>query len=115
MMMFLHAVLRTEWEAAVVNGVYKGNTLETEGFIHCSPVDKMVAVADYNFKGVKGLILLCIEESKVTSEVKWEDLYNEGSKYPHIYGELNLDAVLKTVAFEPNPDGTFSLPDEING
>ncbi|WP_256701870.1 DUF952 domain-containing protein [Paenibacillus sp. P3E] len=57
--------------------------------------------------------LLCIEASKVKAEVRWEDLYNEGSEYPHIYGELNFDAVVKFVAFEPNVDGGFSLPQEL--
>lgn len=85
-MIFVHAVLRTEWESAILNGIYKGPTLETEGFIHCSPIHKMV---------------------------RWEDLYNEGSEYPHIYGELNFDAVVKTVEFEPNVDGDFSLPQEL--
>ncbi|OKP83704.1 DUF952 domain-containing protein [Paenibacillus sp. P32E] len=112
-MIFVHAVLRTEWESAILNGIYKGPTLETEGFIHCSPIHKIVPVANDNFQGVHGLILLYIEESKVEAEVRWEDLYNEGSEYPHIYGELNFDAVVKFVAFEPNVDGGFSLPQEL--
>lgn len=58
-----------------MNGIYKGPTLETEGFIHC--------------------------------------FLNEGNEYPHIYGELNFDAVLNTVEFEPNVDGDFSLPQEL--
>ena len=112
-MIIVHALLRTEWESALVNGVYKGDSLEKEGFIHCSPIEKITSVANYNFRGVKGLILLCIDELKVESEIKWEDLYNEGRDYPHIYGELNIDSVLRTSDFEPNIDGTFSLPKEL--
>lgn len=112
-MFIVHALLRTEWEIALVNGTYRGDSLEKEGFIHCSPIEKIASVANYNFRGVKGLILLCIDESKVKPEVRWEDLYNEGRNYPHIYGELNIDSVLKTVDFEPNIDGTFSLPKEL--
>ncbi|ASA22473.1 DUF952 domain-containing protein [Paenibacillus donghaensis] len=59
---------------------------------------------------MKGLILLCIEQSRVNSEVRWEDLYHEGKAYPPIYGVLNLGAVVGIVEFEPNADGLFSLP-----
>lgn len=112
-MIIVHALLHTEWEAAKAEGVYRGDSLVREGFIHCSPIEKMAAVANDNYKGVKGLILLCIDEPKVKPEVRWEDLYNEGAEYPHIYGELNLDSVVKTVAFEPEEDGTFVLPPEV--
>lgn len=112
-MIIVHVILRTEWESALVNQVYRGDSLAKEGFIHCSPIEKIASVANYNFRGVKGLILLCIDESKVKSEVRWEDLYNEGRDYPHIYGEMNIDSVIKTVDFEPNEDGTFVLPKEL--
>lgn len=39
---------------------------------------------------------------KIKSEVIWEDLYNEDREYPHIYGELNLDAVFHTYDKEMN-------------
>lgn len=113
MMMIVHVLSRKEWEAAVINGVYRAASLEKEGFIHCSPVDKIVAVANYNYHGTKGLVLLCLDASKIKSEVIWEDLYNEGREYPHIYGELNLDAVSHTYDFEPNEEGRFSLPPDL--
>jgi len=112
-MIIIHALQRTEWELALVNGVYRGDSLEKEGFIHCSPIEKIVSVCNYNFRGVKGLILLCIDESKVKSEVRWEDLYKEGREYPHIYGELNIDSVITTVDFEPDENGTFLLPKKL--
>lgn len=59
--MIVHALLRTEWEVALLNGVNRGDSLEKEGFIHCSPIEKIVSVANYNFRGVKGLILVLIE------------------------------------------------------
>ncbi|WP_405172465.1 DUF952 domain-containing protein [Paenibacillus sp. FSL H8-0280] len=41
-------------------------------------------------------------DSKIKSEVIWEDLYNEDREYSHIYGELNLDAVFHIYDEEMN-------------
>lgn len=108
--MIVHAVKKAEWKKAKIEGIYKGDTLELEGFIHCSPIEKIVDVANYNFKGEKGLILLCIDEEKVISEIRWEDLYKAGRDYPHIYGKLNIDSVIRVFDFEPKEDGYFELP-----
>ena len=92
---------------------YKCESLITEGFIHCSEPDQVVEVADNIFKGQSGLILLVIDPQKVTAPIKYEDAGN-GKVYPHIYGPLNLDALIKLVPFEPLAGGRFSLPNELN-
>lgn len=107
--MILHIIKNEQWEFAQQAGEYRGDTLATEGFIHCSMPEQVIEVANYIFHGVQGLILLVIDENKVTSKIKYEDPGN-GKSYPHIYGPLNIDAVIKTVDFPPNQDGTFSLP-----
>jgi len=56
---------------------------------------------------------LCIDEDQVIAEVKWEDLRNTGINFPHIYGPLNIESVIKTVPFEPKKDGFFKLPKEL--
>lgn len=50
-------------------------------------------------------------DSKIKSEVIWEDLYNEGREYPHISGELNLDAVFHTYDEEMNRRGWNLIDD----
>ena len=59
------------------------------------------------------MVLLCIDPSKVVSQIKWEDLRNSGVKFPHIYGELNLDAIVEVIDFPTNDDGTFVLPHQL--
>jgi uncharacterized protein (DUF952 family) len=105
----LHICNKNTWEESLKNLKYEGDTLKTEGFIHCSTKEQVIEVANYIFKGKEDLILLAIDESKVTPEIKYEDAGN-GKFYPHIYGPLNTDAVIKTFEFNSNKDGNFELP-----
>lgn len=106
----LHITTKTDWEKAKQVGVYTAPSLEKAGFIHCSLAQQIPPVANHNFKGQEGLIILEIDEGKVKYNVKYEDLWSEGQLYPHIYGPLNIDAVIRIVPFPPELDGTFKLP-----
>ena len=108
-----HITSIADWEKAKSDGSYRAASLEKDGFIHCSLALQIPPVADYNFKGRQGLVLLEIDQKKLTHEVRFEDLYESGEDYPHIYGPLNTDAVLRVVPFPPQPDGTFLLPREL--
>ena len=117
----LHITTQKDWEKAQKDDEYTAPSLQTEGFIHCSTVKQTVDTANIFFKGQQGLVLLCIDENKLTAECKYEDPTggaqhdpNVGSLSPHIYGPVNLSAIIKTVDFPVNEDGTFSLPKEIN-
>lgn len=107
--MILHITTRAEWETAVSHP-YTAPSLETEGFIHCSTPAQVLMPANQMFHGQTNLILLCIDPDKVTADIIYEDCYETGHQFPHIYGPLNRDAVTQTIEFPPNPDGTFSLP-----
>jgi uncharacterized protein (DUF952 family) len=60
----------------------------------------------------KDLVLLCIAANKVQSEIRYEGAESV-ELYPHIYGPLNVDAVIKVADFEPAKNGKFVLPKEI--
>ena len=111
-MVIFHICSSATWAAALKSGSYKGDTLLSEGFIHCSTRDQLIEVADHIFRGRAGLQLLLIDEARVKEEIKYEDAGN-GKFYPHIYGPLNIDAVMRTVAFPPQEDGTFVLPSSL--
>lgn len=110
--MILHICSSDAWKAALSSGSYLGDTLLTEGFIHCSTKDQVIEVADYIFRGRAGLLLLLIDEAKIKEKIKYEDAGN-GKLYPHIYGPLNLDAVIDAVEFSAQADGTFVLPSRV--
>jgi uncharacterized protein (DUF952 family) len=113
--MIFHITSKIIWEGIQEQDPYCGDTLESEGFIHCSRLDQVLGVANDRFCGQEGLVLLCIDEERVGAEVRDEDCYATGEAFPHIYGPLNRDAVVCVVAFPPEADGTFALPVALTG
>ena len=118
----LHLASNVAWLASVEKGAYHADSLSTEGFIHCSTASQIVDVANAFYHGQKGLVLLVIDPDKLDSELKWEPPAHPNPEraavvgdelFPHVYGPINLDAVLKVLPFEPAVDGMFSLPLEL--
>ena len=111
MTLILHITTRRDWEHAKQVGIYKPESLEKQGFIHCSYPDQLVEVADATFRGKRDLVLLCIESNRVRADIREE---GTGYKsYPHIFGPLNLDSVARALEFEPDKRGNFRLPPSI--
>lgn len=108
--MILHITPRKQWEAAQRQGEYRTASLRKEGFIHCSTIRQVLGPANNLFVGQHDLVLLGIAPEKVTAEIRYEDTHGVGQRFPHIYGPLNLEAVVHVFDFPPNEDGTFSLP-----
>jgi uncharacterized protein (DUF952 family) len=106
----LHIATRDAWQQAQAAGAYRGDTLDVQGFIHCSRPEQLVAVANARFRSRADLLLLSIDESRLTAELREEE-GEPGQLFPHIYGPLNLDAVVRAEAFVPLADGAFTLPE----
>ncbi len=111
--MIFHIVNQKDWEKISDENFYRPDSLIKEGFIHCSTLEKIPKVLSNFFMGQKDLILISINESKVFSDIIWEDLYGHDFEFPHIYGELNLDAVIKITLLKTDNDGRFIIPQDI--
>lgn len=116
--MIFHITSRTDWESAQAKGEYIAPSLQTEGFIHCSTAAQILPVAEKFYKGQSGLVLLMIEPSLLTSTLKWEAPSGgtpppgvpAGDLFPHIYGPINLNAVVNVFDFVFDSTGSFTLP-----
>jgi len=108
MSIILHITSKAAWEQAMGSGEYRGDTLAREGFIHCSTPEQVIPVANSLFRGQQNLVLLVIDRTRVQAPVRDENLEGGETLFPHIYGPLNLDAVIKVVDFPPDADGGFS-------
>ncbi|MBE9053644.1 DUF952 domain-containing protein [Nostocales cyanobacterium LEGE 11386] len=112
--MILHIVDNSTWHKAKQQNKYAPASLQEEGFIHCSTLDTVIEVANYLFRGQHGLLLLSIELAKVKANVLFEQVGNQQRwVFPHIYGELNIDAVVQEIPFEPESNGCFRLPEAL--
>lgn len=108
--MIYSIISRGAWEEVSKAEVYAPESLQKEGFIHCSTKEQIPWVASQYYAGRTDLVLLGIDEKALKPELVYEDLYDLNELFPHIYGELNLDAVQKVIPFGPNEDGTFAFP-----
>ncbi|MBG1266422.1 DUF952 domain-containing protein [Nostoc sp. WHI] len=107
-----HIANRQQWEQAKDLGSYRADSLDTEGFIHCSKSTQIVKVANKFFFNQKELVLLLIDSDRVQAEIRYEEA-ERGELFPHIYGALNIDAVYQVIDFEAGEDGFFELPQEV--
>ncbi len=107
----VHISKRGDWLACQADSAYRASSLETEGFIHCSRPDQVLKVANMFYRDVPDLYLLWIAPHKLESELRWEAA--DDDVFPHLYGALNLDAVIAVSDFQPDPDGVYRLLPEI--
>lgn len=112
-MMIFHITKRIEWEQALRAGEYRAASLSDQDFIHCSTPKQVVGVANSLFAGQCGLVLLCIEVGELDAEVQYENCEGGQALFPHVYGSINLNAVVDVIDFNPDQEGRFQLPDNI--
>ena len=100
-----HIATVADWEAAQRSGSYTtstlGRTLVEEGFIHASHADQWQGVRQAFYGGVtEPLVLLAIDPERLTAPVVEEVPDGETRAFPHIYGPLNADAVVRAIPLD---------------
>ena len=95
-----HLALASDWVAAQPAGDYRistlGRTLEQEGFIHASRADQWRATKQRFYADVpEDLVLLEIDPDRLTCELRIDRVEAADDSFPHLYGPLNLDAVVE--------------------
>lgn len=116
--MIYHITTRGEWAAAQSAGSYRAASLDCEGFIHCSTKRQILPVAKHFYRGRGDLLLLYIDDSRLQAPLVWEapahpdpdfgEFAAGDSEFPHIYGALNLDAVVEVADLREGKNG-FSV------
>jgi len=99
-----HLALQSAWRSAVEAGEYTVSTLGLEladvGFIHCSQAEQVAGVHERFYDGVsEELLLLTIDTDLLTSPWQLDDVPGQPLPFPHVYGPLNVDAVVSAEPF----------------
>jgi len=106
-----HITTRDELAAARGRGSYRAPSLDSEGFVHCSYPEMLPEVAERFFRDVPDLVLLEIDPTRLGVAVRDEAVAEVPARFPHVYGEIPLSAVLAVHPFESDAEGRFQAPD----
>ena len=92
-MILYHIVLKEEWERQLSEPFYSAESLETEGFIHCSYSEQLDGVLQRYYSGAERVLILTIDSDRLTSKMV-EEPSTGGEVYPHIYGPIDREAIV---------------------
>jgi len=108
-----HIAEKSRWEAAQLAGPYAqstlGRSLEDEGFLHAAREDQWDDVRRHYYADFPDpLVLLVIDTEKLTAP--WQEDVVGDTTYPHIYGPLNVGAVVATVPLGESAQPASATP-----
>jgi len=92
-MIIIHIVDAGTWEKNKGKPQYFGDTLKSQGFIHCCLPEQVDEVLKNWFPGREDLIFLEIETDKLTAPLEFENLEGGEERFPHVYGPINNEAI----------------------
>ncbi|MCY7304928.1 MAG: DUF952 domain-containing protein [Rhodoferax sp.] len=104
-----HICSRAAADAAKASGSYRAPSLATEGFIHLSRAHQVAAVLRAFYRGQSDLVLLVVQPDRLQATLRYEapsplpaagvSMGPDATQlFPHLYGALNIDAVVDVVA-----------------
>jgi len=105
-----HMCREGEWLAAKAAGTYRGSSQDAaDGFIHFSTRTQVVESAAKHRAGQTGIVLLTVDASALGDALKWEPS-RKGQLFPHLYGPLPIDAVVRVDPLPIAADGRHVFP-----
>jgi uncharacterized protein (DUF952 family) len=106
-----HLAIASDWSRDASRD-YVTSTLGREladiGFIHCSFASQVQRIADLVYKSRDDVVLLEIHPDRLRAPLKVET-GDDGEEFPHIYGPLNRDAVIRVTRLGLRDDGTLDV------
>ena len=91
------------WESAEAAGVFTGAEIDVQdGYIHFSTAAQVAETARRHFLNRDDLLLIAIDGDKI--DLVWEPSRG-GDLFPHLYADLNMDAVIGVIPMSPDSHG----------
>jgi uncharacterized protein (DUF952 family) len=99
------------WREAERQGAYRGSADDLrDGYIHFSTASQVPGTVAKYFEGQKGLFLVAVDADALGDALRWEPARG-GELFPHLYGELDFDAVISVMDLPLRSDGSHTIPD----
>ena len=93
-MFIYHIVLPNVWQQFDGKPSYSAESLQTEGFIHCSYASQLDGVINRYYGNAERVMILKLDTDKLRSKLV-KEASTGGEIYPHIYGRINRDAIVE--------------------
>ena len=90
--MIVHICSADAWSAARTSGMYRAESLASEGFIHFSSWSQLPGTAARYYAGVPDLVVLVVDPDGLDVRVE--------TGFPHLYSELPASAVVEVMPLE---------------
>jgi uncharacterized protein (DUF952 family) len=99
-----------EWRTAATSSAYDGSLKDkADGFLHFSTEEQLMGTLLRHYVGAGDLVLVAVDAEALGDALKFEPS-RDGALFPHLYGELPLDAVKWTRPITQGENGKFNLP-----
>ncbi|ODS00243.1 dihydroorotate dehydrogenase [Methyloceanibacter methanicus] len=101
------------YDAAKSEGRFVGTADDLrDGFIHFSAGHQVAETLSKHYAGQEELVLLSVDPDRLGASLKWEESRG-GDLFPHLYGPLELDAIVAEVPLALDADNRHILPEGV--
>ena len=102
-----------DWRRAEAEGAFHGAPVDlADGYIHFSTGAQARETAAKHFAGREGLLLIAVDAARLGDALRWEPSRG-GQLFPHLYGDLDLQAVRWTQPLPLGADGRHLFPEDV--
>ena len=99
----------SDWRRAQETGTFVSADLAAEGFIHFSEAHQVSGTADRYYRNRGPMILIAVDETRLTARLVRENTRGGMELFPHVYGPVSLEAVVWTRELPMLPDGRLEI------
>lgn len=101
-----------DWRNAQAAGRVAWSAVDRrDGFVHLSSSAQVLETARRHFAGTPGLVALEIDRASIEGALRFEPSRG-GELFPHLYGDLSVDAVIRVRRLEEADGGGFRFADD---
>jgi uncharacterized protein (DUF952 family) len=104
---------RTAWRKAEAAGIFAGAPIDLrDGYIHLSTAAQVRETARRHFAGMNELLLVEVDADRLGENLRFE-VSRGGDLFPHLYGPIALDAVLRVMELPLGTGGEHLFPSDV--